>query len=104
MISFHYFAYWDVPRVILVFHRDRLFLLDSRFKDELDDFDECFDVYLMPEGMPRDRLPDDGQRLASLATRHLGRIPVKAVIFDDTRRQSLDSSILDQLGQSAGIW
>jgi hypothetical protein len=105
MIPFHYFAYWDVPRVILVFHRGQLFLLDSGFKDELDDFDDCYDVYLMPEDLPRDRLPGTGERLATHATRNLGRIPVKDVTFDDFRgRNELDPEILDRIGQSAGIW
>jgi hypothetical protein len=89
-----YGDFYDVPRCIVVERNEALYALDCPFDDELDDYRSDYEVI---------RLPDTARELA--ATRFtpwqavlamgksIGRIPVDAVRFDDTRRQAIDDSV-----------
>lgn len=103
MVRFQYRDFYDVPRLIFVEYRGRFFLLDSGFDEVADEYHDGYDVYLMPESVVS-HLMDSWEELSSRAVRHLGCIPVNSVVLDSTKRDRIDPSVLEDLGQSCGLW
>jgi hypothetical protein len=98
MVPFSYAEFYDVPRLILFTYRDHLFLLASFFDEEKDDYEENYSIELLPSWVEEKIavwswkvLEDEisGRRL-------LGEIPVKDVVFDQTKSQTLDPTFLDK--------
>jgi hypothetical protein len=91
-----YGDFYDLPHCIVVEREGVLYAFDCPFDDELDDHGADHDVL---------RLPSSARDLA--ATRFtpwnrvirlghsVGRVPVAAVCFDDTRRRAIDDSVFD---------
>lgn len=48
MVPFRFVEFYDVPRSIVVRHRGRLFLLQSAFDDEIDNYPDRYSVYMLP--------------------------------------------------------
>jgi hypothetical protein len=44
-----YRDFYDVPRVFLVRYKQHLYLFESAFDDQGDDYSQTYDIYLMPE-------------------------------------------------------
>jgi len=91
-----YRGFWDVPRIFLARHQGQTYLFDCPFSEDLDDYPDVFKVYLIPD-LTDVELPKDWTTLPKKAIRYLGEIPVAHVRFDPTRRQSIDSSIFEEL-------
>ena len=97
MVPFKYVDFYDVPRLLLFTYQDLLFLLGSYFDDDKDDYDENYLIELLPAWVEQKiaaswkALEDDipGRRV-------LGQIPVKDIVFDRTRRRTLDPTFLDK--------
>jgi hypothetical protein len=96
-----YLGYWDVPLVFLVRFNGERYLFDCPFDNEVEDYAEDYEVYLFPE-IPDEELPSDWTKLRGLATRPLGRIPVREVQFDPTRRRSVNTDVLERFATPAG--
>jgi hypothetical protein len=96
MNPIRYFSFWDVPRTF-VFERDgSVYLLESEFDDELDDYPSDFEVYSLLN--VRNLTGLDGRNsVVHLPKTHLGRVPVSMVRFDKSRRKSVDGTFLDAL-------
>lgn len=88
--------YWDVPRVFLVRHRDRLFLFDCPFDENTEDFPNDYQVYAMPELTEAD-WNGSWESLAEKATELLAVVPISQVVFDPSKRQSIQTDLLDDL-------
>ncbi len=97
MVPFRYIDFYDVPRTLAVRHRGTLFLLQSAFDDELDDYDSNYSVYVLPESVETSLAEGRWEFLESTAAPCVGRIPVKEVRFDRTKRHQMDPAILDRL-------
>jgi hypothetical protein len=97
-----YLGFWDVPLVFLTRHNGRTFLFDCPFDEHLEDYAESYRVYSMPD-LADEELPKDWTTLRQRATGFLGEIPVARVRFDPTKRQHIDSSVLDELIGAAKI-
>lgn len=93
--SIRYRDFYDVPRIFLTNRGAECFLFDCRFDDQRDDFDDCYDVFLMPHLGEAD-LTGDWTHLRDRALRFLGRIQVNHCMFDVTRRAFVDLSALDR--------
>src|SRR5262245_5883860 len=91
-----YLGFWDVPLIFIARHRGQSYLFDCPFLDDVEDYAQSYKVYLFPEVLD-DQLPKDWTTLHTKAIRFLGEVPVAAVQFDPTRRQSVETGILDQL-------
>jgi hypothetical protein len=96
MIAFKYFDFWDVPRVITISYRDQHFLLESHFDEAIDDYDEDYTITQVAPGLEQRIMGSSWAVLTEIERRPLGRIPVKDVAFDETRRKSLDPIFLDK--------
>lgn len=102
-IGFEYRDFYDVPRMILFWYRESLFLLDCPFEDECDDYSDGYDVYLMPD-VRSQGLADSWERLPDKAKQHLARVPVVNITFDHTRRKKIDVRFMEETGRIHGLW
>jgi hypothetical protein len=91
-----YLGFWDVPLNFFVRHKGALYLFDCPFDEAVEDYAQAYQVYLMPE-IPEEELPKDWTTLPARAIRRVGDIPVEKVQFDPTKRQQMDTSVLDAL-------
>lgn len=95
-----YRDFWDVPRIFFAEGRDRLYLFDCQFDDEIEDFRTEYRVFLMPPLTTED-LAGSWAELYRKATHELGTVPVDHVTFDPTRRAFIDAAVLDELAAPA---
>jgi hypothetical protein len=97
-----YRGYWDFPRIFLTQYEGRTFLFDCVFDQDLDDYPEVFRVFLMPD-LRDEELPKDWTTLEAKAIRYIGEVPTSRVQFDETRRQSIDAGILEELSARIAV-
>ncbi len=91
-----YREFYDVPRIFLVRHKAQLFLFESPFDEAADEYSAQYEIYLMPELSNKD-LAGSWVELRGRASRRLGSLPVNEVQFDDTRRRTIETSVLNSL-------
>lgn len=97
MIPFRYGGFWDVPRFIVLRYRGKALLLESPFDESLDEYPDDYAVYELPNQTEWSELPQ-GSWIRDNTPRFLiGRIPIGKVVFDPTKRKSLDSGCIDAL-------
>jgi hypothetical protein len=91
-----YFSFWDVPRTF-VFERDeRLYMLTSEFDEEIDDYPDKYDVFVLL-GIEHLSAVSDWKSVESLTKTFLGKVPVSSVLFDASRRRHVDDSFLSAI-------
>lgn len=87
-VEFAYRDFWDVPRILIARLPDgRTIMLDCRFDDDREHYDDVYQVYLMRSDV--DPSVQSWVGLESKAERCLGEVPVRSVEFDPTSRQRL---------------
>jgi hypothetical protein len=91
-----YRDFYDVPRIFIATHDGKPYLFDCPFDDELDDYSDRYRVYQLP-AISEDELQGTWERLPERAVSLLGEIPVAAVQFDTTKRNSINTALLDEL-------
>lgn len=91
-----YRDFWDVPRIFLVRHRDRLFLFDCPFDEKTEDFPNVYHIYAMPE-LTEAVWNASWESLAAKAVELLAVVPITQVVFDPSKRQSVQTDLLDDL-------
>lgn len=87
-LRIRYGEFWDVPRLFAVEHEPPL-LFSCRFSDMVDEYADSYDVYRianLPEPTDLAGAEKSGVRL--------GEVPVATVVFDPSRRESIDASVL----------
>jgi hypothetical protein len=97
MIPFKYAGFFDVPRYIFLSYRDRLLLLRSEFDDDLDEYEANYTVFILPESVGDCVQKGNWDFYNKTAMTEVGQIPVNTVKFDETNRNELDASCLDDL-------
>src|SRR5580698_10007434 len=97
MIPFRYIEFYDVPRCIVVRHREKLLLLQSAFDEDLDEYPSSYSVYILPESVEDAVKSSSWEFLANTQAACIGTIRIDAVEFDPSKRRELNSSCLDQL-------
>ena len=93
-VGFEYREFFDVPRSIVLAHGCGLVLLESAFSDDVSDYSDDYELYLLPRDID---LTGSWSDLSSAAIRRLGAIPVSRVQFDPTRRSKLNIASLRPL-------
>ena len=101
-VPFRYRDFWDVPRMFLIQHENRHILFDCPWDEQEEDYNDKYQIYLMP-ALPEKDLEGSWAGLPQRAILHLGAIPVPEVRFDSTRRQQVDSTILDSFANARDI-
>jgi hypothetical protein len=77
-------------------YEKRLIMFESRFSEELDDYEASYKVYLMPDLSPEE-IKDHGANLSALATGVVGQVPVNRSMFDKTLRNAVSEDVLARL-------
>jgi hypothetical protein len=94
---FKYVDFYDVPRLIILKYQNLLFLLASHFDEEKDDWEENYSIDLLPSWVEQKITASSWKVLEDdIGARRLGEIPVKDVVFDHTKRLTLDAAFLDE--------
>ncbi|MGL6094295.1 MAG: hypothetical protein ACRC7O_00655 [Fimbriiglobus sp.] len=96
-----YRDFWDLPRIFFVSDGGQTYLFDCAFSDDLDDYPDDYEIYLMPPLSDAD-LTGSWAGLYQKATAELGRVPVSRVRFDPTKQQFIDAAVLDQFQPAVG--
>jgi hypothetical protein len=95
-VPFKYAGFWDVPRHLVFAWKGHRVLLESWFDDDLDEYEPQYSIYLLPEDFEADKNPwRESKR------RFLGKVDVKSIMFDETKRSWLDPTPLIDLLESA---
>ena len=97
MIPFKYREFYDIPRMIFFTHGDKSYLFNSEFNVEKDEYLKQYTVYLMPT-LNDDELSWSWELLIDSAISKIGNINTDDVIFDETKRKTLNSDILIKIG------
>jgi hypothetical protein len=95
-IPITYGEFYDVPRMIQFQFGGQWYFMRSYFDEEKDDYSDYYDVYLLPF-RSEDELKANPNYWAELDKAfHLGRIPVREVGLDQTRRRSIDADAMER--------
>ncbi len=94
--TIHYRDFYDVPRIFIISYEGRQFLFDCPFDDDLDDYSPSYRVYAMPPLAEAD-LEGSWEHLPQLAISFLGTVPVNRAQFDPTRREAINTTIINEL-------
>ena len=97
MVPFTYSGFYDVPRCIAFEYNGTSFLLQSWFDEEADEYPAFYSAYSVD--MPIDDLLKKERWSSPPAETmtYLGKIPISEVVFDKTKRETLDPSVLSTL-------
>src|SRR6266852_4081649 len=103
MVPFKYVDFYDIPRLIMLRYQGHLFLLASYFDEEKDDHDENYSIELLPSWVEQ-KIADSSWKVLEddIGAKLLGEIPVKDVVFDHTKRRTLDPIFLDKYLKKKG--
>ena len=91
-VPFKYAGFWDVPRYIVFEWLGHKLLLESLFDDDLDDYEPQYSVYVLTKDFEIEK-PNWHESNRCL----LGKVEVKSIIFDETKRARLDPTPLIDL-------
>ena len=99
-IPIKYRDFYDVPRLVVVEWREELYLLDSRFDDDLDEYADVFVVYRLPAAAKQVLDQESWAGLPSMG-QQVGELSVNEVAFDATRRRAISDDLFRALGLAA---
>src|SRR5206468_7743506 len=94
--TIRYRDFYDVPRIFITALDGEQYLFDCPFDDELDDYSDRYRVYQLP-AILEDDLEGSWEHLAERAVSMLGAVPVSEVQFDPTKRQRINTAVIEAL-------
>lgn len=92
----NYRDFWDFPRIFLVSFNDSLFLFDCKFNEKIEDFEEKYQVFIMPE-LTESEINGSWYELSNKAVKYLGEVLINNIQFDKTRKQFINGNVLTEL-------
>lgn len=96
-LPIRYRDFYDIPRAFVVEFRDQTYFFDCRFNPEIDDYQEAYEVYLVPADL-RPNIDDISWTDLGNRCLRVGAVPTGAVEFDDSKRKSIAARAFDLLG------
>lgn len=96
-----YFSFWDVPRTFAFEQAGMVYVLTSEFDDDLDEYPDDYEVFIV-SGIANLSVVSDWKIIEPMPKTRVGKVPVAAVQFDESRRKFVESSFLDRI-QQGGI-
>ncbi|MBZ5508456.1 MAG: hypothetical protein LAO78_23610 [Acidobacteriia bacterium] len=97
MVPFKYVDFYDVPRIIMFRYHNHLFLLASHFDEVRDDYEDNYSIETLPLWVEQKVADSSWQVLEEdIGARLLGEISVKDVVFDHTKRRTLDPAFVEK--------
>lgn len=95
-IPISYGEFYDVPRIFLASYDGQQFLFDCPFDDNLDNYPNSYQVYLLPQ-LADAELKSSREHLPKLAKRFLGSVAFSQVQFDVTKRNAINPAVISEL-------
>lgn len=106
-LPIYYSGFWDVPSAFLTLYNEDLFLFwRDDFDEELDDYPPNYKVYSVKNVTLTDAFEPSEPPYEFVILRNIpllldneiiGEIPTGEVIFDETKRKSINKTVLKQL-------
>jgi hypothetical protein len=96
LIPITYGEFYDVPRMIRFQLGGQWYFLRSPFDEEQDDYIDSYDVYLLPFRSEEEFQANPNYWRELNQASYLGRIPIREVGLDETRRRSIDADAMEQ--------
>jgi hypothetical protein len=96
MTPFRYVDFYDVPRTIVLRTQGRWLLLQSAFDEELDDYEREYSVYSLPDSFEPPENGSSWKFIEELEAERIGKVPVDSIQFDNTKRKTLDTAVLQR--------
>ena len=96
-LAVRYRDFYDVPRLVAVEYRGRVYLLNSPFDEEIDEYADHYTIHRLHDRAVAQLDAPSWEGVAS-AGEVVGRVPVNEVEFDETKRQWLNGSVFARLG------
>lgn len=93
-----YREFYDIPRVFLVKYKEKLFLFESVFKEDIDDYSNYYDIYLMPV-LSDEEIEGSWEHINNKAMKKVGKVPVNEVKFDRTLRKEINTKVLEKISK-----
>jgi hypothetical protein len=92
-LTITYRDFYDFPRAFVVEHHGEVFFFDCPFDEKLDDYPSEFRVYRLPSNVAKQLTETSWVGLAD-SGQFLGSVPVTRVQFDNSKRQSVNSTVI----------
>lgn len=91
-----YSGFYDFPLAFVASHENTQYLFWRVFDDDLDDFPDEYDVFILPN-LSQKEIQASWSILPEKATTYVGKIPIKQITFDPTNRLSIDTATFDRI-------
>lgn len=82
--------FWDVPRSFYMGFRQDLFYFECSFDHERDDYSDKYEVFELVATSPKDTIAPSTADYLVHRKIPIGQILISSVIFDETRRKTVD--------------
>lgn len=96
-----YSGYYDAPLAFVVSHKDTQYLFWRVFDDALDDYPDEYEVFVLPD-LSEEEIRESWSSLPEKAEAYVGKIHLNQLIFDPTKRQSIQTVTLERLSKWVG--
>jgi hypothetical protein len=95
-IPFTYGEFYDVPRMIRFRFAGKWFFLSSSFDDDKDDYNDFYDVFVLPFEPEEEMKVRPYYWVGLPADAYVGQISIAEVGLDQTLRQSIDAGAFEK--------
>lgn len=95
-VEITYSGFYDFPLAFLASYGGKQYLFWRVFDDELDDYPREYEVFVLPN-LSNEEINASWSFLPERAETYIGKIDVKRITFDPTKRHSIKSNIFEDL-------
>ncbi len=96
MLPIRYRGFYDVPGMFVVEYEGKPYMFYCAFNEKTEEFSDVYKVYTIPDDVYKKFDEANWTGLENLC-KQMGTIPVKDVVFDETARQAVHSSIFEKI-------
>jgi hypothetical protein len=97
-----YSGFYDAPLAFVACHNDKQYLFWRVFDDTLDEYPDEYEVFVLPDLSERE-IGESWSTLPEKAKAYVGKLNLNQIIFDPTRRRSIQTNILERLSDPSTL-
>ncbi len=90
-----YAGFYDAPLASTVRYGEGLYVSVRDFNDDADEYEDEYRAYRLPPLTDEQR--QSWLKLEEQATDHFGKVPIRDVVFDETKRREIETGVLERL-------
>ena len=91
-----YSGFYDAPLAFVTTYENRQYLFLRDFDDELDDYPHEYEVFILPN-LSEKEIKESWSLLHEKTVAFIGKISVDRVMFDPTKRESINIDTFERL-------